>query len=398
MERHLSLNDYYSEGETIEGRWHGEAASILGIEGQLVTSETFEALRSNRHPSTGEKLRPRRAKVAYHDFVLSAPKTVSIAAMTGEDTRLLEAYDRCAMRVFKRLESFAAVRVRTGSSYNTEELTITGNGVAAVFRHDTSRMLDPQLHTHMVFANLSWDESGQRWLALQPRVMGEQGAEWIRGKFYRELAVECRKLGYQTEQAGESFRLSGISQSTEQALSQRSVQREAFKKRYVEMFGHQPDKKRVEWFIKDGKTAAIRRFKDEYRAKLGKAPDEGIVANFVQDWRSAKMATTTREEVHALQLSRISREQREEITSVVSKAYKVSEGVVHKPRSVADGSKRWKINKNKSVVRHKKRKIRGGLGRARVIDAVLHGHPTAMMARNLLKLARRTHGTQRRIR
>ena len=145
MSQHLSMNDYYSEGEDVVGIWLGKAAEKLGLEGQPVRQADFEALRSNRHPQSSEKLRPRSAKVAYHDFVVSAPKSVSIAAMTGGFERLLEAYDRCVTRVFDRLEANAAVRVRAGNAYGSEDLQFTGNAVAAAFRHDTSRMLDPQL-------------------------------------------------------------------------------------------------------------------------------------------------------------------------------------------------------------------------------------------------------------
>ena len=73
MGRHLSANDYYSEGESVVGHWQGKAAELLGIQGQEVTQDTFEALRSNKHPLTGEKLRPRASKVAFHDTVVSAP-------------------------------------------------------------------------------------------------------------------------------------------------------------------------------------------------------------------------------------------------------------------------------------------------------------------------------------
>jgi conjugative relaxase-like TrwC/TraI family protein len=39
--------------------------------------------------------------------------------------------------------------------------------VLAVYHHDTSRELDPQLHTHAVAANLMFDGMEGRWKALQ---------------------------------------------------------------------------------------------------------------------------------------------------------------------------------------------------------------------------------------
>ncbi len=305
MSRHLSMNDYYSEGEHVAGHWHGRAAEHLGIAGDEVTKEVFESLASNKHPLSGERLRPRRGQIAYHDFVLSAPKSVSIAAMTGGDQRLVQAYDRCAMRAFKLLESYAACRVRSGESYNTERLRVTSNGVAAVFRHDTSRMLDPQLHTHMVFANLTWDEDSKRWLALQRKVMSEQSAASIRGQFYRELERECQNLGYETDRSGEAFRLSAVSDSADLRLSQRSLQREEFKKRYRDTFDHAPDKKRVEQFIKEGKSAAMKRFREEYEGAFGQSPSGDLVRSFVRDWRSTKMESSTAEAVHQRQRERL---------------------------------------------------------------------------------------------
>lgn len=422
MRNHLSANDYYSESEKVTGQWHGKAARMLGLEGMSVTDTTFEALRSNRHPETGAKLTPRGPKVAFHDFVISAPKSASIAAMVGGDKRIIEAFDRCVLRAFDHLESFASIRVRVGKAYHTEEVRRTGNAVVAVFRHDTSRLLDPQLHTHLVFANMSWDEQSQRWLALQPKVMAEQSKEWIRAEFYREFAGECRSLGYSVEGDGEAFRLSGIEPSIDHAFSQRSLQRERFEERYQKLFEHQPDKKRVGQFIKDHKATATRRFKEEYQARFGKSPTKEEITGFVQDWRSSKMARSTREKVHALQQGRISPDQAEIIRSTVSQAQNIdqemkqdapsiqqNEEVISiqsddKPtlqHTVLDNNNRKKSTKparsHQEKSTDKKQKMHR-LKTAREIAASLQGHPTKLMARRIQKLARQRHGTQRRIR
>jgi len=52
---------------------------------------------------------------------------------------------------------FAACRVRDGEQAWSEDVRTTGNLVAASFRHDCSRAYDPQLHTHNVTANATWD-------------------------------------------------------------------------------------------------------------------------------------------------------------------------------------------------------------------------------------------------
>ena len=61
LDEHLVENDYYSEKEKVIGHWYGKAAQRMGIEGKPIAAadETFERLRANPHPVTGEKLTPR---------------------------------------------------------------------------------------------------------------------------------------------------------------------------------------------------------------------------------------------------------------------------------------------------------------------------------------------------
>ena len=319
LRNHLSANDYYSESETVIGHWHGKAAKMLGLDGREVSNEVFEQLRSNKNPLTGNRLTPRKPKVSFHDFVVSAPKSVSIAAMVGGDERILEAFDRCVEKTFQRLEAEACIRMRKGDAVKTEQMRRTGNAIAAIFRHDTSRLLDPQLHSHLVFANASWNAESEQWLALQPKRMGEESPV-IRQQFYHDLAAACRKLGYQTENDGESFRLKEIDCYLEHSFSQRSVQRSHFEKRYQETFGEKPSKRRVEQFIKDGKRAATQRFLDEYQAQFSTTPSDEQTNAFVKDWRSSKMSRAEPYEVRDIQRSRMTPTQTEELQQLVHNA------------------------------------------------------------------------------
>ncbi len=47
--RHLSANDYYSEGERVLGHWMGRGAKLLGLEGE-VEMEQFDFIRQGLHP------------------------------------------------------------------------------------------------------------------------------------------------------------------------------------------------------------------------------------------------------------------------------------------------------------------------------------------------------------
>jgi conjugative relaxase-like TrwC/TraI family protein len=130
-----------------------------------VRTEQFEALRQGYNPRTGEFLRQRQSadRTAtdgttqsrgrnLYDFTFSAPKSVSIMASLGQDDRLTEAHCRAVDETLKELETCALTRVRQDGANEDRR---TGNLVLAVYQHDTSRELDPQLHTHAVAANLT---------------------------------------------------------------------------------------------------------------------------------------------------------------------------------------------------------------------------------------------------
>jgi len=161
---HLSNNDYYSVGETITGEWVGRGAELLKLEGG-VTMEQFDAIRQGIDPSTGEFLRQRQGADRFdeegkrtstarnlHDFTVSAPKAVSVQAL--EDPRLVDAHKAAVAEMTTEMERLAGAYVRKDGARDTRN---TSNLVIARYDHDSSRELDPQLHTHLVAGNLTYD-------------------------------------------------------------------------------------------------------------------------------------------------------------------------------------------------------------------------------------------------
>ena len=67
----------------------------------------------------------------FYDFTCSAPKSVSVLAVTMDDDRLISAHEEAARIAFRELETFAATRVRKQG--NQRDRT-TGNLVAAALR------------------------------------------------------------------------------------------------------------------------------------------------------------------------------------------------------------------------------------------------------------------------
>jgi conjugative relaxase-like TrwC/TraI family protein len=335
LKKHLSANDYYAEGEKVAGEWFGKGAERLGLGGHVEASD-FEAIRQNSHPQTGERLTARgrrpgkvanpqtgriedRKPIALHDITLSAPKAASIAAIVGGDERVREAWDQSVKVALAELERFAAVRLRTGDYANSEKLRITGNVVGAIFHHDASRSLDPQLHAHAVLANASYDRERGEWLALQRRAMME-ASRYVRRALYHDFGGRLRSLGYELENEGEGFRIKGISREIEMAFSERTRQRLSFESRYRKLFGHSPTKRRVEQFIKDSEGAAEKRFAAEFKAAFGKMPTSGEVQAFVVDWREAKLQEISTPEVRQMQRDRLTVEDLKAVEALVDNA------------------------------------------------------------------------------
>jgi len=161
FKEHLAVGDYYAEGQTVPGHWFGQGAAELGLNG-LTTADEFTRLCENLHPQTSERLTLRQKTTrteigadgkkretanrrVFYDFTFSPPKSVSIAALVGDDARIIEAHEQAVTAAMNQLQTFAATRVRKNDQCTDRT---TGNLVAAVFRHDTSRALDPRRQVH----------------------------------------------------------------------------------------------------------------------------------------------------------------------------------------------------------------------------------------------------------
>ena len=266
--RHLQHSDYYAEGERVTGQWQGRGAEMLGLAGE-VQSDQFEALRQGIDPRSGEFLRQRhsadrtaadgttqsRGRNLY-DFTVSAPKSVSIMAQLGGDARLTEAHRKAVQEALKELECQAASRVRMDGA---NENRTTGNLVLAVYQHDTSRELDPQLHTHAVAANVTYDGAEGRWKALQASSIYEQRA-YLTEVYRNVLAREVCSLGYEIDDRRSSkgknlgFGIKGVSDDLLEKYSQRSEQRDSAIAEFIESKGRQPSDNEIAVLVRESRA------------------------------------------------------------------------------------------------------------------------------------------------
>lgn len=229
FEEHLCVGDYYAEGQRVQGEWFGGGAALLGLNGK-VTRDQFLALCENQYPASRKLLTQRQnttrddgaGEVAnrrvFYDFTFSPPKSVSIEALVGGDERIVVAHNDAVRIALKELEQFAAARVRAGRRNSDRR---TSNIVAALFQHDTSRALDPHLHTHCIIFNATHDEREGCWKALQNyEMLGAQ--KYAENVYYHELAGALRACGYTIVNAARGdFEIAEISRELCERFSKR---------------------------------------------------------------------------------------------------------------------------------------------------------------------------------
>ncbi len=226
FEEHLSSNEntagYYVGGKDISvGSWVGSAGQKMGLPpGAIVTKEDFKSLISNSFPDGSRQITPRQKdnRRLYFDATVSAPKSLSILALVANDERLIRAHQEANAEALALAETLAQTRVRVNGK---NELRKTGNILAAQFTHTTSRSNDPQLHTHNVILNFTWDDVEKKYKALEGSQLYNQ-ATFVTEVYRNALAKKVLELGYEVEADVHGFKIKGVSQEICDLYSKRS--------------------------------------------------------------------------------------------------------------------------------------------------------------------------------
>ncbi|MBE2316565.1 relaxase domain-containing protein [Solirubrobacter sp. CPCC 204708] len=191
------IEDYYVGPSEARGRWIGVAAHELELRDD-VGADALRRVLDGLDPRDGTALRTStsRATVAGFDLTFSAPKSVSVLFGVGDEqtrARVREAHDLAVREAVGHMEKAAAAVRRGHGGVIVEEAS---GLVAAAFRHRTSRAGDPQLHTHVLVANLGRGVDG-RWSALDGRRLYAEARTAsflyqavLRGELTRRLGVE----------------------------------------------------------------------------------------------------------------------------------------------------------------------------------------------------------------
>jgi len=222
---------YYTETPDPPGRWWGTGCDAVGLAGE-VDPEQLERMLEARHPLDGRRLGRGfgESSARAYDATFSAPKSVSLlwALSSDENVRaeVIAAHDAAVEATLGWLEEHGGV-TRRGKD-GVHQVDAQGLTVA-LFRQHTSRMLDPQLHTHAVVWSKVQDAAGA-WLALDARFLLKQQftISWL---YDAALRVELtRRLGLDWEPLvpgqGQAD-LTVVPEELRELFSQRSVQVEA---------------------------------------------------------------------------------------------------------------------------------------------------------------------------
>lgn len=219
-------NYYTADQAESASAWAGAGAAELGLKGP-VDAATFAKILAGELPD-GSRLEAKRGEHRPGwDLTMSAPKSLSILALVGGDTRLVTAVREAAAATLGWAErNLAEARVWNGRN---QEPVRTGKLVAATFLHDVNRNGEPQLHVHSVVANATQTADG-KWRALRSDALYDR--QHVMGAvFASTLREKVEALGYTTVPAlnarDGAFDIAGVPRAVIAAFSTRSAEIDA---------------------------------------------------------------------------------------------------------------------------------------------------------------------------
>lgn len=217
-------DDYYSRDGTA-AQWQGKAAHALGLLGGVQQEDFLRALRGDLDSDVtlSRSVRLDAKARAALDMTFSPPKSVSIQALAGNDSSVIEAHDQAVTKALEFLEQELLRARQTEHGVTTTERT--GNAAIAKFRHETARPTegaysDPQLHTHALLMNLTQRADGT-WAAISNDEIYRLKS-MLESVYHAELASGLEMAGHQIRYQGKSFELAHISRAQIEGFSKRS--------------------------------------------------------------------------------------------------------------------------------------------------------------------------------
>ncbi len=232
--------EYYTARGESPGRWAGDGADALDLQGEVGDSD-FAAVLSGLHPRTGKDLGRHWATqhVVAFDVAVSAPKDVSILYALGNERRratIMRIHGEGVRAAAEYLQAEAGWARQYNSEARRAE-PVRARLVMPQFVHRTARpvtdlatgavTVDPQLHTHITVPNWALRPDGS-WgqLYSEPLYQHAAAAGAIAQAEWRDRLV--RELGVSTTVDGNGcFAIVGITEAQRREFSRRAAQIEA---------------------------------------------------------------------------------------------------------------------------------------------------------------------------
>lgn len=186
--------EYYDAAGRVPSRWMGTGAAIQGLRGEVGRDALRGQLAGAVQDADGSarQLGIQRGGDFQHragwDFTVSAPKSVSIESLVHSRDDVQAAHRNAVAAVVTYLEKHAAAARINGEHIATGSLTV------AAYDHVSSRAGDPQLHTHLLVANVTHDASGRARSVSNERLLDHRRA--ADAIYHATLSRELRALGY----------------------------------------------------------------------------------------------------------------------------------------------------------------------------------------------------------
>lgn len=219
---YFATDNYYTRSDADRsGEWVGKGAEALGLEGQ-VDAKTFGAVLKGFLPDgsrLGSDNKPHRPGT---DLTFSMPKSWSLIALVGGDTRILDAYGAAVKETLRWAEkNLAETRIEVKGKI---KVVPTGNLVVGLFRHDTNRNQEPNAHFHAVIANATKGPDG-KWRALWNGKLWEHNT-LLNAMTMARFRLSVEKLGYEIAEQGKhgNFEAAGVPKSIRDAFSSRRAE------------------------------------------------------------------------------------------------------------------------------------------------------------------------------
>lgn len=219
---YFAADNYYTRADADRsGIWVGKGAEALGLEGQI-DAKTFGAVLKGFLPDgsrLGSNNKPHRPGT---DLTFSMPKSWSLIALVGGDTRILDAYGAAVKETLGWAETnLAETRMEVKGKI---KVVPTGNLVVGLFRHDTNRNQEPNAHFHAVIANATKGPDG-KWRALWNGKLWEHNT-LLNAMTMARFRLSVEKLGYEIAEQGKhgNFEASDVPKSIRDAFSSRRAE------------------------------------------------------------------------------------------------------------------------------------------------------------------------------